>query len=673
MDSRTIEMRLRLPAPEEPAVLPPLVLPAFDRDMARISPTVRLRRGPARAGNARLALAMALLALVTATAVLAGALRLLNDRVSPVDQLRWPPAQGVLGIQDGFTMDWPESWITLAEGGLFQGDFTQSGISYERIAIMLASADLPGCASPATSEGPGVVPSGDPAPIRPRAADPAVTCLRAVPLPAGAVRVIAEVGERTRGLMGPDGPAIADISEPTPESGWTEEIDGQPARLTVVDGADASAAGSVEVRIWDVIFPGTIDHILRIRADIAGPDPEAGRTAVQAVVESIDFATEPPDLEPSSAKTSLVSLIDDLDRSARQARSDFFACFPREPGTAEGTISSGPGEQLAAPVTVTCTTSIAPSIVGMWRITMTMRWAAGDGYAAGGLAQEFFALSDGSATGRSVTYPVDAAGTAQIGAEIWLPQPPRALPAPVDGPLGLAAGSFVELLWPGIYAADSPGDVTSDLYPGGVGWRLYVIDGPQLIDGVEWYPVQWEEGSWQAFTKWVPATRGGRPTIAAVEPSCPTGEVDIEALIWLTAAERLACFGSRELTLAPVIATESNAGSGQCFDGSFEPTSCPNAGNIGWLEADPAMVLYGDRGPRGPVPALAIWTDPAGVGAIPAGSWLRVTGHFDDSLALDCRDGPTGVPVLGENALRDLVLGCRERFVVTGFEMVSAP
>ncbi|MEO8273091.1 MAG: hypothetical protein ABI620_03410 [Chloroflexota bacterium] len=670
MDSRMIETRLRLPAADEPAVLPPLRLPALDQ-RARVRSSVRFRQSQ-RAGDPSMGFLLGLLALIAAGVIVAGTLRLLQDRPTPLNQLQWPPAEGVLGVQDGFTMDWPSSWHRLAEGGLFQGDFTQDGISYERVALILASSELPGCASPGASEGPAVYASGDP-PIQPRVADPAVACLRTAPLPPGAIRLVAEVGERTRGLMAPNGPAIADTSEPTEGSGWAEQVDGQPARLTVVGGAEASAVGAVEVRIWDVIFPGTIDHVLRLRAEIAGPDPDAGRAAVQAIVDSIDFATDPPELEQSSAATSLVALIDDMDRSSRQAGSDFFACFPREPGAASGTISSGLGEKLVAPVTVTCSTAIAPSKAGLWRITLTTQWAAGDGYAAGGLVQEFFAQSDGSTTGTSATYAIDAAGTPQTGSELRFPQAPRSLPDPLDGPLGLTAGSFVELLWPGVSSADSPGNVSSDIYPGGVGSHVYVVDDPAFIDGVEWYPVQWDEGSWYAFTKWLPATRDGRPTIRAVEPSCPTGEVNLAALMWLTAAERLACFGDQDLTLGPVMAAADGAGYSPCLDAFSQPTMCPDAEDLSWLEADPVLLLYGERGPRGAIPGLAVWSDPAAVAAIPTGQLLRVTGHFDDRLALECRDAPNGVPVGGATALRDLLLGCRERFVVTAFEPATAP
>ena len=675
MDSRTIEMRLRLPAPDEPAELPPLLLPAFGRDLGRVTPSVRMQRGRAAPGNPRLVFAVTLLALATAGIVLAGALRLLNDRVTPVNQLEWPPAVGVLGIQDRFTMSWPEGWVRLAEGGLSQGDFTQVGIAYERVAIILASTSLSGCPSPLTTAGPNVLPSGDaPAPVNPRGFDPAVGCLRSAHLPPSAVRVTVEVGQRSRGLVAASGPALLDTSEPTRESGWTEVIDGQPARLTVATGPEAEAVGALESRTWDVIFPGTIDHLLRIRVDIAGPDPADGLDDAQAVIDSIDFAADPQELDPSTANATLVRLIDELDRSARQSRSDFYACFPREPGTAEGTISATPGEQLPAPVRVACTTSIVPSVVGVWRITLTAKWPAGDGYPAGGHAQEFYAQGNGGGWGDSanVSYPLDAAGNPQRDSPVWFPQGPRGLPPPLDGPLGLAPGSFAELLWPGIYPADSPAEISTDQAPGYVGWRVYVMS-MHMIEGVEWYAIQWEEGPWQATSKWVPAIRDGRPTMAAVDPACPTGDIDLDAVARLTMAERLACFGSRELTLEHLIATPSDWGGAQCFGADFNPTPCPDAANVDWLEADATYVLWGERGPDGPGLPLPIWVEPSLDGTVPLDQRFRVTGHFDDDFALECRHDPTGSTIHNETAIQALVLGCRERFVVTGFEVTDAP
>ncbi len=53
--------------------------------------------------------------------------------------------------------------------------------------------------------------------------------------------------------------------------------------------------------------------------------------------------------------------------------------------------------------------------------------------------------------------------------------------------------------------------------------------------------------------------------------------------------------------------------------------------------------------------------------ALPVGTWLTVTGHFDDAAASTCSGGPAG----GTPA--DAVLWCREQFVVTGARRTDAP
>jgi hypothetical protein len=571
-------------------------------------------------------------------------------------------------------MSWPGSWQRLAEGGLYQGDFTQSGISYERVALVLANVPLGGCPSPVASAAPAAVPSDDPVVIPREAPDPRLACLKAAPLPAGSIRVVVEVGERSRGLVEASGPAIPDTSEPTPESGWTETVDGQPARLTVLGPLDVPAPGAAETRVWDVIFPTTIDHVLRIRADIGGPDLAAGRAAVASIVASIDFATDAAQLDAATAGTALRRLIDQLDRSARESRSDFYACFPREPGVVAGTISAGPGERLASAVDVTCETRIGASRLGMWRVTLTTRWKAGAGYPAGGLRQELFVEADGGLIGGGYLTSLDGDGTQLAEAQPRLPQAPRTLPDPVDGSPAVAPGTFVELLWPGIYPADVPGDpgALSTSSPGVVGWRLAVSGQPRTIGGVAWYPVQWED-QWRTSTRWLPATVDGRPAFTPVELRCPAGAPTLDGLLWLTAAERLACFGNDELTLAPLIASAVDAGGPVCTTAELELASCPPVDPADWLTAAPLFLLFDHRGAEGPLPGLAGWVEPSAGTAMPTGTWLEVHGHFDDARAADCRAAGELGGTDAEAARTAAVLDCRVRFVVTAFSPVAAP
>lgn len=110
-------------------------------------------------------------------------------------------------------------------------------------------------------------------------------------------------------------------------------------------------------------------------------------------------------------------------------------------------------------------------------------------------------------------------------------------------------------------------------------------------------------------------------------PACPSGVDAIESVAALQPFERLVCFGSRSITVAPVRRE------------AYEVLS----GNPPWL-AGPAGVDFFTALPF----AVADGVE------VPSGAWLRVTGHFDDAgCAGDLR--------------------CRERFVVTAFEPAPPP
>lgn len=111
------------------------------------------------------------------------------------------------------------------------------------------------------------------------------------------------------------------------------------------------------------------------------------------------------------------------------------------------------------------------------------------------------------------------------------------------------------------------------------------------------------------------------------EPACPSGFDGIEPVAALQPFERLVCFGSRSITFAPVRRE------------AFEVMS----GNPPWL-AGPAGVDF----------FLGLPFAVANGVEVPSGTWLRVTGHFDDA---GC-DGD---------------LRCRERLVVTAFEPAPPP
>lgn len=664
-----IERRLRFAAPDEPAILPALALPSR---VGRVrSPAVRFRGSDVGTQDARFVYAVIAILLALALAITAGAVRLLTEDEKPLTTVCDPM---IAGLEDCFPVNVPAGWVDHGAGQFQAGEFSEPGIGYAFVQQVMASAPLGACPTPG-GPFPGAVPSGDgsyvdvPLPTP----DAGLACIRAAPLPENAIRIVTFSASRIVGTGDEATGAIIDSSEPSPEAGWTETVDGRPARLQVITG---SAGEPAETRIWDVIRPGSISSVLRIRADIAGPDLESGRAAVQRVVDAVDFKWDVPPLEDDQADDVLRSLLDQLDRSARDStHSDLYGCFPREPGAADAAINGSDSGPLAAPLPVTCTSRIEPSVAGVWRITLDVKWEAGDGYAADTLRSQYF--STGQAYGMG---GIDVSGgeTASLsgrtanwedGSFSWFPNSHYQLPPSLNGPLDLPAGSLAKILWPGEDTTSEPGTRDDSLYPGIVGTHVWVLDGPEVIDGDEWYRVQ-AGTSFAVVAGWMRGTRDGRPQLERIEPDCPPERgITVGELTWLIAAERLLCFEDRDLAIDQgVLEFEEGFAGAECMGDDNVVRPCPTpAGESGWIAGLQSWTLFGAGGREGPEPGLSVWLAP-GVAVPPDGQAVRVEGHFDDPAAAACGQlGPEGFP-FGESEHEVRVLVCRERFVITSIE-----
>ena len=97
----------------------------------------------------------------------------------------------------------------------------------------------------------------------------------------------------------------------------------------------------------------------------------------------------------------------------------------------------------------------------------------------------------------------------------------------------------------------------------GVGARLMILDGPVTANDYDWYQVAaWDPKDPQATfpAGWV--ARGdhdGTPWISETADVCPTGEVTIADVVGLAPAERVACFGHRELRLRAFVTDGSES------------------------------------------------------------------------------------------------------------------
>ena len=95
----------------------------------------------------------------------------------------------------------------------------------------------------------------------------------------GEIRIVVSHGFPQRAQIGPieafeptdwfgpeGGGRFTTFYVPTEDDGWTQEIDGMPAKLVVAEGS--GAVGSDEVRTWAVFPPGGFAGLWFIRASL---------------------------------------------------------------------------------------------------------------------------------------------------------------------------------------------------------------------------------------------------------------------------------------------------------------------------------------------------------------------------------------------------------------------
>ena len=110
MHSDEIERRLRLPAHDEPSILPPLLLPqasGFDLTGGRVR--AGSAGGSLRLLSPRLVLALVALLAALAAATVSGAIRL--------DRLPNPFLTQLSFAGDGVSIDYPDDWVQLHARG----------------------------------------------------------------------------------------------------------------------------------------------------------------------------------------------------------------------------------------------------------------------------------------------------------------------------------------------------------------------------------------------------------------------------------------------------------------------------------------------------------------------------------------------------------------------------
>lgn len=672
MHSDEIERRLRLPAPDEPSFLPPLLLPQTTAGFDLTGRRVRAGStgGSLRLVSPRLAIALVALLLALAAAMVTGALRL--DRLFE----RLPKELSFTG--DGVAFDIPDGWVQLTPDDPFNN-------SAAFTTLVVANRDVEGCAAsevPWVTRPPDIIvtpapgASGDALYVEPPRDGPdysgiedqVFACIVDAPMTPGEVRIAVSFGAPQEigvgpiedfdptAWFGPDA-QLGDVpfkQLPAEETGWTEVIGEMPAKLVVTPGSDGD--GPDEIRTWGVYDTQAFHDIWFIRASLRGPNLDELRARADGIARSMRFMRRPNVLDEARRDAALASAIDGLDREFRQSQgSRIIACFPRTPGEQTVVVEEGLAGPLLEPATVTCSTTLDETPLHLWRARLVMTWPAGDGWPAGSWGRELFFSGEEFTTAQ-----------AQIGDDRFLIFPGTTSPeaAPLEQPLELAPGTIVQVLAPGLRQTsrvvteswDNPHETIRDrfVYEAQGGRRFTIVDGPISHIGAQWYLVEAPLGtSYPTVFQWLPVSDGNLQLIRVVEPRCPP-EPTVADLMTLLPAERVRCFGGQDITLGPVTATRAE-----------DFSDAPIEGDPAWLVAAP-LRLYGEDGPKGVDGSLPVAVDPALPDELPTDVPLTVTGHFEDEAAANCAwREPSD---WGRESPAQQQLRCSEIFVVTGIE-----
>ena len=233
--------------------------------------------------------------------------------------------------------------------------------------------------------------------------------------------------------------------------------------------------------------------------------------------------------------------------------------------------------------------------------------------------------------------------------------------APVAGD-ALAVGGFGEVVVQDLQLRGAPGSQGNVI--SGVeltlGELVYVAESPRTVEGLTWYHVQLED----AFG-WVAGGSDADAYLSPVQPPCgerPTTIADVEGG---HPAIRLVCLGGGDIGLRGWVA-ETPAIDADC--------GC--SAHPEWL-ADPFAYLVIESQDvaawRGDPYGLKYRINPAsGVAAPPTGQWVELTGHFDDPAAVTCMLAPDAPGGAAYDPVQ-VVVSCREQFVVSGWEIVAPP
>lgn len=267
------------------------------------------------------------------------------------------------------------------------------------------------------------------------------------------------------------------------------------------------------------------------------------------------------------------------------------------------------------------------------------------------------------------TLPPTAPPLATTGpvAPSWTPRPPEAL----------LLDSLITVKVAELNVREAPSTKAKVLGLVKKGQVLRVIDyGPYAHDGYPWYAVAFVAKAGNAPTSstvdvrnvegirgWIAVGKGETAWVSKLKPRCPA-TIDLASVQHLLGSELLACYGSNSIELT---GTFGCGGCGGMRPGIFEPSwlAGPLSGEL--------LTVYPVGDNLGP---FIVHFPPGGAELPPAGSVLRIRGHFDDPTAGSCSISiidplkPTGETLV---AIPDAAaqLSCRQQFVAESIVVVG--
>jgi hypothetical protein len=272
--------------------------------------------------------------------------------------------------------------------------------------------------------------------------------------------------------------------------------------------------------------------------------------------------------------------------------------------------------------------------------------------------------SPSASASASTSASPSASASASTGTEPSPPSPTEAAPpAPTPSPTPPTAAIIPNLAIAQVVEAVNLRSGRSDgstlLRELAVGQRLFVIGAPTEADGLRWYrvaafhqPLCQPECEMIGFVA-TPIAQGD-VWVEEADVNCPTSPISGTAIAELHAYEALSCYGNNNISIT----------------GTVEHACCPadhqHVYGVDWLQEPVPAWLVGAFG-------IGFHPHPAADLDIPGnGAAVRVSGHFEDPAATQCRtsfrpDIPIAAQGLPDQAL--VVLNCRATFVWTDYEI----